>query len=71
MAHSCVVQLLGCQKQLQEPEMCCAPPLEAVRTTILPKTLCELAQTPPLPPQHLKINSSSSLAFSASLAGEA
>lgn len=40
------------------------PPLEAVRTTSLPRTLCEFAQTPPLPPQHLKINSSSFLAFS-------
>lgn len=62
-----------CQKQLWEPEIpapiTAVAPLEAVRTG-LPGTLCELALTP-LSLQHLKIDSSSFLAFSSDLAREA
>lgn len=45
--------------------------LESCGTTSLPRTSCELAQTPPLPPRHLEIDSSSSLAFRAALAAAA
>lgn len=69
--HRCQAARNSCRNLKCTVQIIAVPPLVAARTTSLPRTLCELVQTPPFSPQHLEIDSSSFLAFSAAHAGEA